>query len=156
MRRILESGASVDILKQHETVYILKSFQWLEEIQLKSIRDYQFRKTLDLNNPKDVEEEMYEYREIKVSVCRDSNQESMVNFIPFIYQESNNIENNKFIVFDIIKNQLQFTLSNNPGQSSLKHLYEDNRQFNVFAICQTSDVYEDKEQEKKGKCMIKR
>ena len=68
----------------------------------------------------------------------------MINFIPFIYQEKNNLENNKFIIYDIAKNSFEASEPINPSQKRRPYLYEDDDQFNVFVICRTSDIYTDR------------
>jgi len=68
----------------------------------------------------DEEDHMGEgYRDIKLSVCRESSSQTHINFIPFIYQERNNILNNKFLIYDIIKNKIEPQMSCNPGQRSM-------------------------------------
>ena len=54
------------------------------------------------------------------------------------------------MIFDILKNEFVYSISNNPNMKSQEHLYEDDNQFNVFALCRTSDVYEEKVKAKKG------
>ena len=51
----------------------------------------------------------------------------MMNFVPFIYQEPQNIENNKLLIFDIIYNEIPVSLSCNPSQKNQKYLYEDDQ-----------------------------
>ena len=43
-----------------------------------------------------------------------------------------------------------YSMSNNPNIKSQQYLYEDEQQFNVFSLCRTSDLYEDKIKNSKG------
>jgi len=44
MERIFSSAAGIDVLRHDDTVQILKSHSYLEEIKINSIRAYQFAK----------------------------------------------------------------------------------------------------------------
>ena len=119
---ILQSN--VDVLKYNDVVYILKSYNQFEKVVFK-----------DINKGE-------ETVSLKLSFCREPHEKSRVNYIPFIYQESSNLENNKFMVYDMVKNRIEVSMSNNPALNCQKYLYEeDDQPFNVFKISRTSDCH---------------
>jgi len=66
------------------------------------------------------------YKEIKLDVSTiDTNDTEKLNFIPIIYQEIQNTENNKLMIFDINKNEFGKSISINPSLKSQIYMYED-------------------------------
>ena len=49
------------------------------------------------------------------------------------------------MVYDIAKNSFEVIESNNPEMKRRNYLYEDEKQFNVFVLCRTSDIFTDKD-----------
>ena len=45
---------------------------------------------------------------MKLSFCREPDEKSMFNFVPFIYQEKDNTENNKFMIYDLLNNTFPY------------------------------------------------
>ena len=135
----------------------------MESITVEDINDYQFYQKPHLTKrarkkmkQEEIDAFLYddgtykEYLDIKLSFCKEPNETTKINFIPFLYQESQNLENNNFIIYDIGKQKFEVTVSNNPSLKSKYFLYEDNQQFNVFTICRTSDIYKDLVKENKS------
>ena len=91
------------------------------------------------------QKELREYKDLKLSFCREPSEKTQINFIPLIYQESQNLETNKLLVYDIFKNTFEINQSCNPALNCQKYLYEDDQQFNVFVLCRTTDVFNDKD-----------
>jgi len=60
------------------------------------------------------------------------------------------------MIFDILKNDFAYSTSNNPNIRSQQYLYEDDQQFNVFALCRTSDLWDSKNIKKDEKELIQR
>ena len=104
-------------------MFILKTFEHFEKIQVKDIRDYQFyqpppiNKNTVLDEVVDEEEDktFKEYKELKLTFCREPNESTKINYVPLIYQESQNLENNKFMIYDINKERFEVTHTNNPA-----------------------------------------
>ena len=73
--------------------------------------------------PKNLEEEaeeeedttFREYKELKLTFCRESNESTKINYVALIYQESQNLENNKFMIYDINKANFEVIHTNNPA-----------------------------------------
>jgi len=66
-----------------------------------------------------------------------------INFVPFVYQESQNVEMNSFRSYDIFQNKLTDPISLSPAQKSHEYVYTDDYGFNSFSLCRTSDVFEE-------------
>jgi hypothetical protein len=45
--------------------------------------------------------------ELKLTFCKELHEKTLINFVPFIYQEVNNLQNNKFMIYDIQKNSFE-------------------------------------------------
>jgi len=65
-----------------------------------------------------------------------------MNFLPFIYQEKNNNDANKFIVYDICNNCLMECLSLNPPDIEKGYIYENENGYNKFLITRSSEVHQ--------------
>lgn len=78
-----------------------------------------------------------------------------VNFIPFVYQDKS-IDNNNFLIYDILENRLSSPACINPARRSLKYIYEDEQGYNCFSLCRTSDVNEEESKVRPKRSGIKR
>jgi len=65
-----------------------------------------------------------------------------MNFLPFVYQEKNNSNVNKLIVYDICNNEPTEFLAMSPPDEQKEYLYENENGYNKFMICRSSEVYE--------------
>ena len=61
------------VLRNDDTVHVLRSYNQFDMVQMKDLRAYQTEKT--------------EQKKLKLSFCKEINEKTMINFIPFIYQE---------------------------------------------------------------------
>ena len=78
-----------------------------------------------------------------MTLCKfQEDDKTQINFLPFIYQEKNNSDLNKFIVFDICNNEPTECLSMNPSEKQKDYVYENENGYNKFLICRSSDMYE--------------
>jgi len=66
------------------------------------------------------------YKEIKLDVSTiNTDCNVKLNFIPIIYQENQDTENNKLMILDICQNKFAKSISTNPGLKSQRYMYED-------------------------------
>ena len=82
------------------------------------------------------------FTDIKLTFIQVKDMRRNVNFIPFIYQDKS-VNNNNFLIYDIIQSDVKCCVSVNPPKKSLKYIYEDEQGFNVFSLCRTSDINEE-------------
>jgi len=83
------------------------------------------------------------YQEISITFFKPSAVDKIrtyLKFMPFVYQGFQSIENNKMLIFDIYKFNVEFSQSINPSKVSQKYIYQDTSGFNCFSICRTSEV----------------
>jgi len=73
-----------------------------------------------------------------------------VNFIPFIYQDKT-LENNNFLIYDILENSISKSSCVNPPRKSMKYIYEDEQGYNCFSLCRTSDINEEESKVRRKK-----
>ena len=74
-----------------------------------------------------------------------SDEKSLINFIPFIYQHSHDSETNRLMIFDTYRNTIVCNQSVNPSPENVKYLYEDEQGYNTFYLSRTSDIFESEE-----------
>jgi hypothetical protein len=78
-----------------------------------------------------------------LTLCKFQEEDkTQINFLPFIYQEKNNSNMNKFIVYDILNNKPTQFLSMNPYENERDYLYENENGYNKFMLSRCSDMYE--------------
>ena len=78
---------------------------------------------------KEVKTENKSYREIKLFFPKYSehSRSTLINFVPIVYQERADFENNKLLIFDIPSCEFKFLQPNNPSKPSQKFMYEDDQ-----------------------------
>lgn len=108
MKDIFESNGDEEILRNEDYVTILKRWDCYEKIKFTEIRKYQFaekeivdNRIVDIRRNKDTD-----FIELSITVSKfNESDKTKISFLPFIYQEKNNRDRNKFIVYDICNNE---------------------------------------------------
>ena len=79
-----------------------------------------------------------DFKELKLVFNLFADETKLNNFIPFVYMEKNNIENNRLLVYDIqdMKLKDQRILTELSSQ-----LHVDNKGFNCYMLAQTSELF---------------
>lgn len=145
MNEIIKSKAQNPIIGANDTVYLLKSQRTLEKIKIWQIKEYQFKPVDSISYDSAKDSSMIyddDYRDIKLTFIQVKDIRRNVNFIPFIYQDRS-VENNTFLMYDILQESMSDPICINPPKKSLKYIYEDEQGYNCFSLCRTSDVNEE-------------
>ena len=137
------------MIDEDDEVQVLKSSMETQNVPWHVIRAYQLQQTKTdiivedlLKDEMDYNGAPPPYRKIKLTFPTILRKKANINFISFIYQESQNTDRNSFINFDIFQNCLTAPITISPSNESKAYLYQDEQGFNSFQLCRTSDVYE--------------
>jgi hypothetical protein len=111
MNEIFISMCNKFVVNEDDIVLIMKSYNIFEEIRFKDIRDFQFRKELDmLNNIQAVEDDsslkIIPYEEIKLVLSKVADDKCKINFVPMVYQQKQIADKIKLLIYDISKNNI--------------------------------------------------
>ena len=82
------------------------------------------------------------FKKINLTFSKQLRKKANINFMSFIYQESQNTDRNSFINFDIFQQRMTPPINISPSNESKDYLYQDERGFNSFQLCRTSDIFE--------------
>jgi hypothetical protein len=143
MQSIFRSKGTIPIVGDNDDIQLIKSYKQLAKVNFKEVRDFQFKQediiTIESAKPSQISWQEDFYTDIKLNFIQVKDIESNINFIPFIYQDKG-LENNNFLVFDILQNRLSEPICINPSEDSQEQLFVDDLGFNCFSICKSSNV----------------
>ena len=83
-------------------------------------------------------------KNIKLSFPTLSDEKKKQNFAVFVYQEQNNMLNNRMIVYDIPNKKIVNNIFINPPQNQIDQVNKDENDFLQYQICRSSDIEEEK------------
>ena len=121
MIKIYNSNGDQEILRNDDNVIILKRWNCFETIKFTDIKQYQFKELYEKQKQDDdsgdekmddqyqsqyLEKVNTDFIELSLTLCKfEENEKQQMNFLPFVYQEKNNSNVNKLIVYDICNNE---------------------------------------------------
>lgn len=111
----------------------IKTFLINESQAVKEQEDYSERNELrQISN--------MSFKNIHLTVLRELDDLKLYNFIPFIYQESFNPENNCLMVYDINFDKFGDKYSILPDKNNMGLMYTSKAGFNKYLLCQTTEL----------------
>ena len=133
MQIIFESNGDEEILRNEDHVTILKRWDCFEKIRFTEIKKYQFaekevidNRNVDIRRNKDTD-----FIELSITICKfNESDKTKISFLPFVYQEKNNSDKNKFIVYDICKDEALERLAMSPPEKEKEYIYENENGYN--------------------------